>query len=595
MKTVEKRVVSERYGPFKAHETILYCGAHKHIQTGCGAHIEKVRSHELLGIVRPRHKFGYDVTVAIGKHMFLKHRTIEQTLKKLHRKGIEISKSEASYQAKRFLISLKCLHELNDEKILAKIEQQGGYILHIDSTSAEDSDHVFVALDGLSGFILFSSKIRSENMKEITAILEEMKARFGAPILIMKDMAKAVENACRAVFPAVCIVECHFHFCRDVGREMLEPYYNEFKSLMNDLKIQTELKRLLKDVRSTSKERGYQLKKTLEAIDQGKTMDSDPTALLFALMYDLLVKIVKGKRERSGIGFPFNLPIVDLYRNCVASAPLIRNLVITYAGTNKTNQLLHRLDSLLKRFMDHSPSKINRLFELNHAIESVYGLFQDLRTALRINGGGPSPLSDPLRSSVLEQQTIHADLLAFKQRLEGELSTVPCSLRRENQLIVDHLARHLDMLELPVIEIWNDNGVRLLDISRTNNLVEQHFRFVKRSRRKSHGRSDVGYDLNEYGPYLSYVENLLRPGYIELVYGSWDGLITSFSEIPYPTYIREENEYDEIMNGSIRPYRLEKGHSYLFVRGVDALGHLIDSTKYGITSGFKGKRCPTDV
>jgi len=545
--------------------------------------------------VKTKRTFGYDVSVYIGKQRFIKHRTIEQIVKKLQKKGILISKSEVSYQSKRFLISLKCLHDMNDKRILARIELQGGYILHIDGTSAEDSDHMFVALDGISGFIFLSSRIRSENKNEIVEILKELKARFGEPLLIMKDMAQAVEKACKEVFPLVVIVECHFHFCRDVGQELFEPYYSEFRKIMNDLKLKRELKRILKDIQSASKEHRYPLKCILEEIDTGRRKHFDHDALTLALMYDNVQKTLKHKRDRSGVGYPFDLPLVDFYRNCQTSAPLIRKLVITYAGANKMNPLLHRLDTLLMSISEPSTAQARRLWELHHQINEVSVLFHKLRTILRLGCGTRTPMSEPLRATLSEQQAIHTNLSIFKSELRSDLDQAHCSLQREKQIIFDHLDRHLDKLELPVIEIWNDAGMRCLDLSRTNNLVEQHFRFVKRSCRKSHGRYDVGRDLNEYGPYLSYVENLTKPGYLESMFGSWDGLARAFSFIPNSLYSASERAYDDVLKTPVRPFRLHKGYDYLFSRGLTQLDFQIDLEKYGGVRTFRSIVSPTEV
>ena len=558
--------------------------------------IRKARSECLFEIVKPKRTFGHDIAVYIGKHRFIKHRTIEQIIKRLSRKyGITISQGEVSYQSKRFLISLKCLHDLNAEKLLSRIEQQGGYILHIDGTSAEDSDHLFAALDGISGFVLLSSRIRSENKKELVEILNELKERFGEPLLIIKDMAQGVENACREVFPFVAIVECHFHFCRDVGLELFDPYYSEFRKLMNDLKLKLDLKRILKGIQSTCKEHGYHLKSILKAIAAGKKDGFDKDALTLALIYDNVQKTLKNKRDRTGLGLPFDLPLVDLYRNCLVSAPLIRRLLITYAQSDRMNPLLHRLDTLLKGLSEQPTATARRLSELNHMIFEVSALFSKLRTILRLRCNGRTPLSDPLPSSLSEQQAIHKDLTTFKQALRKELDQVNCPLQREKQIIFDHLARHLDKLELPVIEIWDGAGVRVLDLSRTNNLVEQHFRFLKRSGRKRHGRSDIGLDLNEYGPYLSYVENLGHDGYLESMFKSWDGLVRAFSSIPDSVYLTAEVEYDDVLKTPIRPFQLGKGFDYLFSRGLTLLEYQIDLEKYGGGSMYRPMVSPTDV
>jgi len=536
-----KTVYSERYGTFIAYEKILYCKEHKYI--GNSSTIRKIRSRRLLEIVPPRCNYGYDIIAYIGKWRFLKNRTVDEIVEELKAKGIRIPGSEVSYLSDRFLILVKCLHDLADEKVLGLIEEQGGYILHLDGTSAEDSDHMFTMMDGLSGIILCSIKIRGESQKELEPYLRELKLKFGEPLLIIKDMARGVENACRAVFPNTEIVECHFHFCRDVGKEMFDPYYTELKALMKEFKLKTELKKLLKDLKAAARANGYQLKTLLKEVNTGDQTQIEAEKLFFTLVYGLVQNILMQKRDRSGMGVPFDLPILDLYWNCRVSGDLADCLMEICSQRGFDAVFITRLQRLLMKVTDLSSHRARRLLQLRYKLEEVNGLFTELRGILRFESRPRSPLSDRYALSHESQKEMQDDLKSFQTRLEEELKLESCSLRREKQIIYDHLVRHIDKLLLPVIEIWNDDGVRILELDRTNNIVEHHFRFVKRSRRKAHGRSDIGRDLNELGPYLSYVENLSHTGYFELVFGSWEDFILALSTVPESEYKAEEQRF----------------------------------------------------
>ena len=51
-------------------------------------------------------------------------------------------------------VDYKCVHELACLEIQSVIEKRGGYILHIDATVEEDSDCIFVGIDGVNGCVL---------------------------------------------------------------------------------------------------------------------------------------------------------------------------------------------------------------------------------------------------------------------------------------------------------------------------------------------------------------------------------------------------------------------------------------------------------
>ncbi len=71
-------------------------------------------------------------------------------------------------------------------RIRAWIEKDRGYILHLDVTSAKESDRIGVVLDGLSDLVLDAIEPVRENVNAFTAILRREKARFGEPLAITK-------------------------------------------------------------------------------------------------------------------------------------------------------------------------------------------------------------------------------------------------------------------------------------------------------------------------------------------------------------------------------------------------------------------------
>ena len=131
-------------GSFKAHETILDCPECKNIYD----------SLKLKKLVPYRCNFGYDVIVHVGISIFLHCRSENEVYQDLLKNNIKISESEINYLAKKFIIYLSIAHKESKEKIRSFLNQNGGYILHLDSTCESDSPHLMSGLDGISEIVL---------------------------------------------------------------------------------------------------------------------------------------------------------------------------------------------------------------------------------------------------------------------------------------------------------------------------------------------------------------------------------------------------------------------------------------------------------
>jgi hypothetical protein len=81
------------------------------------------------------------------------------------------------------------------------------------------------SLDSLSEIVLGNVKVPSEKTEQIVPFLEEIKRRFGVPLAVVHDMGRGILAAVQRVFPGVPDFVCHFHFLRDVGKDLLEADY----------------------------------------------------------------------------------------------------------------------------------------------------------------------------------------------------------------------------------------------------------------------------------------------------------------------------------------------------------------------------------
>ena len=96
----------------------------------------------------------------------------------------------------------------------------GGYILHLDGTCEGGSPHLISAIDGITKIVLENVKLPSENAGDLVPFLEKIKKAYGVPVAVVSDMGKGIAAAVKKVFKKVRHLLCHYHFLRDLGKDL---------------------------------------------------------------------------------------------------------------------------------------------------------------------------------------------------------------------------------------------------------------------------------------------------------------------------------------------------------------------------------------
>ena len=212
-KTRMKTVATMSIGEFISRETLLHCKNCEN-ETVYG-------SAELLRLVPERCSFGYDVLVFVGKALFLRHRCTREIIEELLARNVHISASEVGYLGKKFIVYLALAHRQCAPKIKESMHRKGGYIFHLDGTCDRRGPMLLSGLDSISEIVLGNVKLPSEKAERIIPFLREMRGRFGTPLALVHDMGAGIINAVETVFPDTPDFICHFHFLRDIGKDLL--------------------------------------------------------------------------------------------------------------------------------------------------------------------------------------------------------------------------------------------------------------------------------------------------------------------------------------------------------------------------------------
>ena len=221
-KTQKKKVYLLDYGKLVFNEKFKFCPK-----------CHSIFGSETLRELAPEYSnFSFEIIEFIGKKIFVEYCTEKEVHKALKKRNVKISIREISFLGKKFILYLAQAHKDKEGELGKLIQTNGGYIAHLDSTCDGASPHFFCAVEEQLKLVLLSRKIPSESAEAIIPILQELKESYGSPLGIVCDMSKAIISAVETVFPGIQIFLCHFHFLRDLGKDLLKNDHDPLVTLL---------------------------------------------------------------------------------------------------------------------------------------------------------------------------------------------------------------------------------------------------------------------------------------------------------------------------------------------------------------------------
>jgi hypothetical protein len=487
-------------GPFIAHETYLYCPQHGEIQ----------RSEDLQRLVPFKGTYGYEVLVKVGKLLYLRSMSEQAIKKALKLTGINISVSEIRYLGQKFIAYLTICHQQSQLKLRLKMAQRGGCILHIDGTCEGDSPHLFTGMDEISGIILSSVKINSEKKEKIVPFLKDIQAKYGTPLAVVSDMGKGLIGAIEQVFPKTLSLICHFHFLRDIGKDLLGDAYRDLRNRLTKSKIRVALK---------SKAKDFETKLGKHMKDLAKIDINPEQASIKATL--LLISWIFDTSSLSGYGFPFDMKHLLFYRRLISGYEKATRLY-DRTGSKPFSQLI----KLLNRVINDKDLKQTAIF-----LEKNEIIFSELRKALRITlPDGKQGLNDD--GEECNMKSISHKVAEFVEKFDS-------SADKFHQKMIKQIRKYNEKLFADPIPVMVDDKQVHIQPQRTNNILEQFFRYLKRLLRKKSGKISVKRSLTAMLPGTVLVKNLEDEEYLELLLDGTSGLEERFAQIDSHLFLRE--------------------------------------------------------
>ena len=555
MKKTHTRTVSTLHvGRFQATEVVLTCRRCK----------QTYRSEELGQLVPPGANFGYDVMVYAGQALWLRSRNEVEVVAELAQRNVQISPREVSLLGMKFIVYLALAHQRRAPALHADLRTRGGYICHLDATCEGGAPFLMSSLDALSDIVLGNVKLPAEDEAHIVPFLERLRQAFGVPLALVHDMGVGILKAVATVFPGVPDFICHFHFLRDLGKDYLGAEYDTIRKRLSQHGIS-----------ATLRYRAKQLKRELDATPaliaalphglEHAALPAEAVALTPVVgTYTLIQWALNAKTEGDGYGFPFDHPhlaFAQRLQRLNAQIEKIKDLQLR--GQSRDNRPYFKLHLALQPIM-----KDKTLWKAVTTLEANITVFEKLRKAMRIAvPAGPHGLNDEGRSDNI--RSIEKRVTAFRTWLTRR-KDYPQDRAAQN--MIAQIDKYWKKLFADPIIVQTPSGPILIQPQRTNNLLEQFFRCLKRAHRRRTGNAASGRMLRTILAETPLVRNLQNPHYLNILLNGKPSLEAVFAEIEIDTLrqaFRESQIDPERIPSKLKPIIAMPDFPEMFVKMVE--------------------------
>ena len=497
-KTTQRRVMTMQFDCFRAVEV------HR-TRTPAGP----PTSSPLARWVPKGGSYGYDVIVHVGCETFLRGRSLDSVAHEFP----QIPFTSLYDLQHKFLFYFGHLHRQSAPALAAWFCQHGGSTWLIDATVEADTPMYFGIYAAQEHLLLDAHRIPSEHTDAISPCLTQSADRWGPPRRVMHDLSDAMAAACEQTLPDVPHHVCHFHFLRDIGEDLYGGPQVRLRERMRQLKLQARLKSQRSGVTDWLRDH-LEHPLALAEVLLGQRADVSVTTagheVVIAYQQWLLDYARDGRRQ----GFPFDPYLLYLHRRVVRAAAAVEQLLGHARVQERAPQVLKNFASMLRQYLSDPQVR-----EAACHFEAAYDLFHRLRTILRLEAQGDTPLRDRYLLDESEAARVRQSLASFRQECaQRRTEAADEASQKRYRIIGDHLDRYWGHLFASP-----DDPCR----ERTTNGLEAWWGASKRRCRQRHGRKKLTREFRSLPPEFLLIANLENPTYVNLVL---DGDLNNLAE-----------------------------------------------------------------
>ena len=489
------------------------------------------RAEELSQLVPAGCTFGYDVLDFVGKALFVRNRQAREIVEELATHNIPLSASEVDYLGKKFVVYLVLAHRQCAPRLRKAMRQQGGYVLHLDGTCEGGGPMLMSSLDSISEIVLGSVKVPSEKTEQIIPFLQELKSRYGKPVAVVHDMGRGILAAVEKVFGGIPDFICHFHFLRDLGKDLLASDYDDLRQRLRQYGLSEKLLQHARHLKTQLDQQPERVERLCQSVQVGSLPAQDLEIFPIFSAYSLIQWTLAGKTQGEGYGFPFDRPLVHWAKRLRMLGQELEQIKdIHLRGQWQDNIPLFKLSCDLKKV-----STDKGLLSTLEAIDRKGEVFDQLRGAMRIAEVGQTEGLNSGSNPI----ALHSIKKAVQQFRKKVIARPDYSSSGHWQAMVEQIDKYGDKLFADPITVKTVNGPLELEPQRTNNIMERLFRDFRRGARRKSGHNSISRSLQSMIADTPLVRNLENPKYLKILLNGQATLEERFAQIQVDTVRKE--------------------------------------------------------
>ena len=509
---------------------------------------------QLHQLIPPHGNYAYDIIIYVGVERFRHYRqNLEIQDQILNRFKLHIPPSTINALAHQFIDYFSAVHYAKANDIAMLIRKNGGYVAHFDGTCEAGTEVLFSVIDEISQIVLLTTRMPSENLKEVKDFFTKCKNLYDHPLAVMRDLSTNYQPAIKDVFDQAVDLICQYHFLENVGKALLKKTHQQLTNTIRNLRVKIQFKSIRKKLIQTTINKPSISSKQVEQfiknpdINIGIIRNLDKTTLQKHLTYIILRWLDDYSSELKGEYFPFDQPALIYYRRCVKIYDSLTKLLDDSKQLKKSHK-----QTLLTIARNLEPFKKDKIFlEEANRLEKQVNIFTQLRDILRFNRVEKKPIlrqHPPPSSTIEEVKDIEQNLKKFRQDLQVNVKInskeTDKDIKSASKKVIDYLDKYMDELVGHLLTIPGKNKVILLN--RTNNLSEQHFSKTKKGWRRKLGIKKMTRHIQAARHEELLLANLDQADYIKIVY---DGSLGNMPSL-FATYCHEARQIRKLRNNS---------------------------------------------
>jgi hypothetical protein len=341
-------------------------------------------------------------------------------------------------------------------------------------------------------------------------------------------MGSGILKAVKDVFPKVPDFVCHFHFLRDIGKDLMDEEYSIIRKRLKNHGIQSFLNILaspLKEVVENNTALVFDIQEKMNGKNHTGTMQANIASVS---VFVLIKWILDGKKQGKGYGYPFDRPLLNLSQRLKSAYEAVDILRCSkFNGDRKEKRLFGKLWRKLHQIVNDR--------ELKNAVarmERKSKVFDKLREAMQItDSNGNDGLNDDGKK--ISMPSIEKKVKAFSKWLTDDNND------KDYNKMNTQIKKYWKKLFSDPIIINTKSEKIIIQPQRTNNILERFFRNLRRMYRKKTGFNSLTKTLKSMIADTPLVKNLENKEYMEIILDGKNSLEERFAEVE-PKIIKEQ-------------------------------------------------------